>query len=82
MHRANHIIEPSKVHPPSNGEKHSADEGTDETLDRLLRAKTNEWRTPNAHAPDVREDVIADDERGRDPEPDEALEDVVHDEVR
>ena len=82
MHRADHIVEPSKVHPPSNGEQYSADERADETFDRLLRAKTDEWRTPDAHAPDVREDVIADDERRRYPEPDEALEDVVHDEVR
>ena len=81
MHRADHIIEPSKVHPPTNREQDSAEECADETLDRLLRAKTDEWCTPDAHAPDVREDVIADDKRRRYPEPDQTFENVVHDKV-
>ena len=33
------------------------------------------------HTPDVREDVVTDNERGGYPEPDQTFENVVHDEV-
>lgn len=55
--------------------------GADEALDGLLGGELNQLGAAEGDAADVGEDVVADDERGGQEEPDHALEDVVHDEV-
>lgn len=55
------------------GKDHRDKKGADETLDRLLRAELDELVTTEQHAAHVGCDVVDDDERDRDPEPDHAL---------
>lgn len=57
------------------------DPGADEALDRLLGGELDQLGAAEGDAADVGEDVVADDERGGQEEPDHALEDAVHDEV-
>jgi len=45
------------------------DECTDKTFDSLLGRKTDKWGLAHSDTADVCPAVIADDERGRDPEP-------------
>ena len=57
------------------------DPGTNKALDGLLRGQLNELGAAKRDTADVGEDVVGDDERGGEKEPDHALEDVVHNEV-
>ena len=57
------------------------DPSTEEAFKRLLGRKLDELGAAESNAADVGEDVVGDDERSGDEEPDEPLEDVVHDEV-
>jgi hypothetical protein len=59
----------------------SHDPCTDEALDRLLGRELNELSAAKGDTTDVGEDVVGNDEGGREEEPNHALEDVVHDEV-
>ena len=52
------------------------------TLDGLLRANLNKLRAAESDTTDVCEDVVGDDKTDWQEEPDHALENVVHDEVR
>jgi hypothetical protein len=61
--------------------KDSHEPGAYETLDRLLRRELNQLGTAEGNAANVSKDIVADDERGRQEEPDHALENVVHNEV-
>lgn len=67
------------------GQQETPDEGhapgTNKTLDSLLGRQLDQLGAAKGDAADVGEDVVADDERGGQEEPDHALEDVVHDEV-
>ncbi len=56
--------------------------GADEALHRLLGRELDELRPTERDAADIGEDVVGDDQRGGQEEPDHPLEDVVHDEVR
>jgi hypothetical protein len=78
---ADHIIVPHEEHPPTEREDDSAPKRAHEPLHRLFRRQLDERRAPEGDAPDVGEHVVADDERGWDPEPDQAFEDVIDDEV-
>ena len=51
-------------------------------LDGLLGRQLDELGTAKSDAADVRKYIVCDDERGGQEEPDHALEDVVHDEMR
>ncbi|KAJ8126312.1 hypothetical protein O1611_g7326 [Lasiodiplodia mahajangana] len=57
------------------------DPGADEALDGLLGRELDQLGAAEGDAADVGEDVVADDERCGQEEPDHALKDVVHDEV-
>ena len=61
--------------------EHGHDPGADEALDRLLGRQLDQLSTAKGDTADIGKDVIADDERRRQEEPDHALKDVVHDEV-
>ena len=78
---ADHIVETHEVGTPEEAEDKCAEEGADEALNGLLRRERNEGGAANGDTPNVGEDIVADDERGRNPEPDETLKDVVHNEV-
>lgn len=62
-------------------EDDGADPSTNETLHSLLRRQLNQLSTAEGNTTDVSENVIGDDERCGEEEPNHALEDVVHDEV-
>lgn len=81
MHRTDHVVEPSEVGTPCDAENDGAKERSNETLDGLLRRQCDERRTSESDTPDVGKDVVADDQGSRHPEPDEAFEDVVDNEV-
>lgn len=57
------------------------DPGADEALNRLLGGELDQLCLAEGDAAYVGEDVVADDERGGQEEPEHALEDIVHDEV-
>ena len=80
-HRANHVVEPHEEGAPGDAESHRAEERAHKALDRLLGRKLDQRRLAKGDAANVREDVVADDEGCRDPEPDDALQDVVDDKV-
>jgi hypothetical protein len=52
------------------------------TFNGLLGADLDQLRATESDTADVREDIIGDNQADRQEEPDHALEDVVHDEVR
>lgn len=65
-----------------DAEKDGHDPGAQETLHRLLRGQLNQLGAAKSDAADVGEDVVGDDEGGGEEEPDQAIEDVVHNKVR
>lgn len=65
----------------AKGENDRHDPGADKTLHRLLRRQFDQLRATESDTADVGEDIVGDDERRGEEEPDHALEDVVHDEV-
>ena len=80
-HRANHVVEAHEVGAPEETEDERTEERADESLDCLLGRQLDEGGASNSDTPDVGEDVVTDDEGCGNPEPDETLKDVVHDEV-
>ena len=52
------------------------------TLDSLLWTELNQLRLSKGDSTDICKDVVDDDQADRKEEPDHALEDIVHDEVR
>jgi len=65
-----------------DAEEDGHDPGADEALDCLLGGQLDQLGAAESDAADVGEDVVSDDQRGRQEEPDQALEHVIHDEVR
>jgi hypothetical protein len=63
-------------------ENDSHDPGPHKTFNRLLWRELDELRSAEKNAADVGKDIVGDDERGRQEEPDHALKNVVHDKVR
>ena len=80
-HGANHVVEAHEVRAPEQAEDDRAEERADKTLHRLLRGQLDERGTADGDTPDVSEYIVTDDEGGGDPEPDQTLKNVVHDEV-
>ena len=78
---ADHIVEAHEVGAPEETEDERTEERADESLDCLLGRQLDEGGASNSDTPDVGEDVVADDERRGNPEPDDTLQDVVDDEV-
>lgn len=63
-------------------ENDGADPGTNEALNSLLRRQLDQLGATKSDSADVGKDVVRDYQRCRKEEPDHALEDVVHHEVR
>ena len=62
-------------------EENRQDPSADESLDCLLRRKLDQLRTAECDAANISENIVRDDERSRQEEPDHALKDVVHNEM-
>jgi len=78
---ADHVIETHEVCSPKDGEDYSANKGTDKAFDRLLGRKLDKRRTAHGYTPYVSKAVVANNERGWHPEPDETFKDIIHDKV-
>lgn len=81
MDRTDHIIEPHEVSPPDHAEDESAPECTNESLDGLFWRELDQRGTTEGDTPDVGKYIVANNQRGRDKEPDQSLKDIVDDEV-
>lgn len=81
VNRANKVLGSSHDVDENHAEKDSHDPGADEALDRLLGRKLDQLGAAKGDTADIGEDVVCNDESGRQEEPDHALEDVVHDEM-
>lgn len=81
VHRADKVSRPHQQVRKEHPKQDRHDPRPHEALDRLLGRDLDELRAPERDAAHVGEDVVCDDERGGQEEPDHALEDVVHDEV-
>ena len=64
-----------------DAEDDGTDPGTDEAFDGLFGGELDELGPAKGDSTYVGEDVVCDDERGWEDEPDHALEDIVHDEM-
>ena len=78
---ADHVVEAHEVGAPEETEDERTKERADETLDCLLGRQLDEGGATNRDTPDVGEDIVTDDEGCGNPEPNETLEDVIHNEV-
>ncbi len=81
VHGADHVVESHEVGAPQQTEYDGAEERADEAFDSFLRGQRYERSAAYGDAPHVCEHIVADDEGCGYPEPDETLEDVVHNEV-
>lgn len=70
MDRADHIIETHEEATPAKGENNGAEESTNKAFHRLLRRQFDKRCTPESYTPNVSKDVVANDKRCRNPEPD------------
>lgn len=81
MNGTGHIVKPHEVSPPDHAENECAPECTDESLDGFLRRELDQWSTTKGDTPDIGKHVIANDQRGRDEEPDQSFKNIVNDKV-
>jgi hypothetical protein len=65
----------------SEREEESTEEGTHETFNRLFRRELDQRCSTKHLSTDIRHDVVANNQRGRDKEPNHSLEDTVDDKV-
>jgi hypothetical protein len=76
-----HIIKLGKIRSPKDTKQHSAEESPNEAFKRLLWGKLNKWGTTDGDPPDIGKNIVANDEGCWNPKPDEAFEDIIHNEV-
>jgi hypothetical protein len=81
MHRADHVVEAREVRAPCESEEDCTKERAHKAFNGFLWRKSDERRAPDGHTPHIRKDIVADDKRCRNPEPDKAFKDIVHNEV-
>lgn len=75
------VVEALEEGSPSIREEHGDDESADKALHRLLGTEADKRRLAKHHSADVCENVVADDQARRHVEPNQAFEDVVHEEM-
>lgn len=80
--RADEVLGPRHDAGQEHGEQDGHDPCTNEALDGLLGRQLDELSASESHAANIGKDIVGDDQRSGEEEPDHALEDVVHDEVR
>lgn len=81
MDRTDHIVEPHEVSSPDNAKDECAPECTDESFNGFFRRELDQRGTTEGDTPDVGKHIVANDQRGRDKEPDQSLKDIIDDEV-
>ena len=81
MHRTDHIIKPCKIRSPEDTKNHGAEEGANESLKCLLWGEFDERGATDGYAPDIGKDIVTDNKGRGNPEPYEAFENIVHNEV-
>jgi hypothetical protein len=81
LNGTNHVVETHEISAPQNGKDHGTDESPYKAFYRLLGRQLYKRRPTHSYTPDVGEAVIANNKRGWNPEPDEAFENVVHNEM-
>lgn len=81
MHRADHVVKAHEVRAPEYTEQEGTPESTHKPFDSFLRRELDQRCTPDGHAPYICKNIIANDQRGGNPEPYHTLEDIVNDEV-
>lgn len=79
--RADKVLAAHQNIGEENGEDDGKEPGSDESLDRLFGAQLDKLGAAEGDTTDVSKNIVCDDERGRQEEPEHALEDVIHDEV-
>lgn len=70
MHGADHVVKFTEESAPHDCKDECAQKRADEAFDSFLRRELDKRCTAHGNAADVREYIIADDERRGDPEPD------------
>lgn len=81
MDGADHVAESHKICSPEHGEDDGAEESANKAFNGLLGRELDQRSSANGLTPNVGKAIIANDERCGDPEPDEAFQDVVDDEM-
>jgi hypothetical protein len=81
MHGADHIVEFTEESAPHDRKDESTQKRSDEAFDSFFRRELDKGCTAHGNATDIREYIIADDERRGDPEPDQTFENIIHDKV-
>jgi hypothetical protein len=81
MHGTDHVVELAEECAPHDGEDDCAQERADETLNCLLWREFDKRGAAHGDTTNIRKNVVADDERRGDKEPDETFKNVVYDEV-
>ena len=81
MHGAYHVVKTHEIRPPDDAEQNGAPKRAHKSLDGLTRRQRKQWGLSYRDTPYKCEHVIADDEGGRDPEPNKSLQNVVYNEV-
>lgn len=81
MDGANHVVPPHEECSPDNTKDKCAPERANKSFNSLLWREGDQRGSAEELAPNVCEDVVADDERCWNPKPDQTFENVVDDEV-
>ena len=81
MYGTDHVIEARKIRAKKETKNDGAEEGANETLQGLFWGEFDKWGAADGDAPDISKDIVADNERCRNPEPYEAFENIIHDKV-
>jgi len=78
---ADHEVVTHEESSPGYGEDHGNEESSNETFDSLLRTQLDELVSTEEHTADVSSDIVHNDQRSGEPEPDHTLKDIVDDEM-
>jgi hypothetical protein len=81
VYRANEVLGTSHDVGEQHREQDSHDPCSNKTLDSLLRGKLDKLGAAERDTADIREDIVGNNQRSRQEEPNHTLKDVVHDEV-
>ena len=81
VHGTDHVVKTHEVRSPKHSENDSANKCTNKAFHGLLRRQLDERRASNSHSPNVCKNVIAYNQRGRNPKPDKSFQYIIDDEM-
>jgi hypothetical protein len=81
MYGTDHVIEPREIRAKEDTKNHGAEECANETLKSLFWRELDKRGAANGNTPNIGKDVVTYNEKCWDPKPDEAFENIIHDEV-